>query len=352
MDESKENAQTAGSNRTLEQLSAEVEQLRKRERQFDAYTMWSGKELRAQRREIGFARRRVGLLSVAAGALLLVFIGYGLWGYQQIREGEMTLRALPDPEMLVASVDERVDAFADRLADLGADSEIMQGFGDRIAALENANRTTLDALRTQVEQAARIEAEVRLETARRLDEVTPRIEAVESSGREAGQQLADLGQAVARMRSEIVADLTLLELQTADMVRSVGERVAGNERGLDAVSWEVGRERLDFELFEDYRLEVAPGVVLNVSDVDVAYQKVDGWLHLVDEGRFLRIDDHPVQRSLVFYGLDDDRSYELVFTRVRPELAVGYVRVPSEDGMRVVDQVRAPGFQDQLSSAR
>jgi len=118
------------------------------------------------------------------------------------------------------------------------------------------------------------------------------------------------------------------------------------------VSWEVGRERLDFELFEDYRMEVAPGVVLNISDTDVAYQKVDGWVQLVDEGRILRLEDHPIQQSLVFYGLDDDRAYELVFTRVRPDVAIGYVRVPSADGLRVVNQVTEPGFGPQLSSVQ
>jgi hypothetical protein len=41
-----------------------------------------------------------------------------------------------------------------------------------------------------------------------------------------------------------------------------------------------------------------------------------------------------------------------VFTRVRPEIAVGYVRVPSEDGLRAVNDVRDPAFGEQVSARR
>jgi hypothetical protein len=352
MDERKQNAGAEGPEGTLGEITAEMNRMRKRESRFDEHAMWSGKQLKAQQQEIGFLRRRVGVLSIAAAACVVVFLGFGAWAFEQFRTGQAAAASLPDSRTLVAEVDRRVAAFTGQVADLAADSEIFQGFGDRISRLEATGQTTLDALRAQVAEASRVEAEVRLETARRLDEVTPRFEEIEASDSVRRGQIARLEQELATMRLEMAQELARVRLRTDERLGSVEGRLAGNERGLDAVSWEVGRERLDFELFEDYRMEVAPGVVLNVSHTDVEYQKIDGWVHLVDEGRFLRLEGHPIRQSLAFYGPDEDRSYELVFTRVRPEIAVGYVRVPSEDGLRAVNDVRDPAFGEQVSARR
>jgi hypothetical protein len=335
---------------TLEQLGAELDRIRKREAHFDAHTHWSGKEMKAQRRELGTVSRRVGLLSAGVVMLTLIALGSGAWAYHAIRDGQSRQAAIPDAGTLTARVDEKVDEFSEMLADLSADSEIIQGFADRIAELETASRTTAAGLRAEVEQAARIDAGERLETRRRLDELTPRLEAVEAAGAEAAVRITALDARVGEIRSDLTTDLAMAELRTGEIVGTVEERVAGAERGLEALSWEVGRERLDFELFEDYRMEVAPGVVLTVSDTDVSYQKIDGWVQLVEEGRFLRLEDHPIQQSVVFYGLGDERSYELVFTRVRPDAAIGYVRIPSEDGVRIVNRVMEPGFESQVSA--
>jgi hypothetical protein len=353
MDEKKRHANDGdGARMTLGQLSDEVERMRKREGHFDAHTLWSGKELRAQREEVGRLEGRIRWSRRLAGLALVALIGAGWWGLDRIHEQQAALDSLPNPEAMVAKVDERVDAFADRLADLSAEGEVIQGFEDRIAALEASSETTIEALRAQVQTAARVEAEARLETARQLDDTVSRVEALETARDASGEQLAALEGGLREMRQDVAGDLALAELRTSDMVDSVEAQVAGNARGLEAVSWEVGRERLDFELFEDYRLEVAPGIVLNISDTDVAYQKVDGWIHLLSDGRFLRIHDHPIQQALVFYDLEEDRSYELVFTRVRPEAAIGYVRVPSDGGVRVVNQVRDPDFPDQVTGER
>jgi hypothetical protein len=343
-------AAQGGASPTLEQVRAELERVKKSQGQFDTHTHWSGKELRGQRQELGALSRRVGLLSAGVVMLALIALGCGAWVFHKIREGETVLASIPEAGALRAEVDARVDEFSEMLADLSADSEIIQGFADRIAQLESAGGTTAEALRADVEQAARIDARERLETRRQLDEIAPRIEAAEAAGAETFEHLAALEDRLEAVQSQLSADLAALEGRTGDLVQSVDARVAGNARGLEALSWEVGRERLDFELFEDYRMEVAPGVVLTVSNTDVSFQKIDGWIHLVDEGRFVRLEDHPIQKSLVFYGLGDERSYELVFTRVRPEAAIGYVRVPSEDGVRIVNRVIEPGFESQISA--
>ena len=74
----------------------------------------------------------------------------------------------------------------------------------------------------------------------------------------------------------------------------------------------------------------APREILHLNDVDRRYQRIDGWIWLVPEARFLRINDHPIQQSLVFYTHQDERPHELVFTRVTETAAVGYMRIPSE----------------------
>ena len=342
------------------------------QRESEFQRQWEGSleaqriRLRTQQSQVDSLERRILILWFVAVFLVAAVVGGGLWGYGNIEKNEAAVAELGDTQgfrAMIEAVDARVDSFAELITDLSADSEIIQGFADRIAALEMSTSATFESLRDQVRETARMEAQSRveesqMETARRLEEIGPRIREVESSQETSREQLSRLEQEVARMRSDVDGQLAALDLRTSDSVRAVEERVAGNERGVEAVSWEVGRERLDFELFEGYRAEVAPGILLDISDADVGHQKVDGWLHLVGEGRIVRLEDQPIQQAVVFYGLDEQRSYELVFTRVRPEAAIGYVRVPADEGMRIVNEVRDPAFDgrqgagEQLSAVR
>lgn len=339
--------------RTLEELEAEVARIRKQASQFDSHAMWSDRELKAQERELRFVRRKVRTLSGVSALLGLMLIGVGIWSTRVMtRVPEASPGPSESRQVAMDAVSRRVDDLTAQLAGLRTDAEIVAGLGERLSAFENSTDSALDALRGQVVQASRVEAEVRLDTARQLDQLHPRIEAAEEVGDQARAGVGQLEQDLSGMKTAVADEISNLRSGTEEALQSTRQRIAGNERAVDAVSWEVGRARLDFELFEDYQTEVAPGIVLNITKTDVPYQRVSGWLHLVRDGRILRLKDQPIQQSLVFYGLDDERSYELVFTRVKRDFAVGYLRIPDDDGIRAVNQVRDPSFVDQASVLR
>jgi hypothetical protein len=73
---------------------------------------------------------------------------------------------------------------------------------------------------------------------------------------------------------------------------------------------------------------VAPGISLTVSDTNVSYQRVEGRIHVVPDGRILWIRGQGIEQPVRFYSHEDERAYEVVFTRVNKDGAIGYVLMP------------------------
>ncbi len=80
-----------------------------------------------------------------------------------------------------------------------------------------------------------------------------------------------------------------------------------DRRNLSSLSAKVERKRIDFEVTKNHSREVAPGVTLEVTGIDVAYRKVDGWIWLMSDRRTVWVRQQSVQRPVVFYTKDDNR---------------------------------------------
>jgi len=85
---------------------------------------------------------------------------------------------------------------------------------------------------------------------------------------------------------------------------------------------------LDFEVSKEHTREVAPGITVTVSEINVSYQRVEGRIHVIPDGRILWIRGQGIQQPVRFYSHEDERAYELVFTRVGKDSAVGYLLMP------------------------
>lgn len=190
---------------------------------------------------------------------------------------------------------------------------------------------------SMVESGAELPWRIDLGVEDRTSAIRARIGALEATIRARDTELGALVAHLDRIRQELRRDLTDLE-RRGDMVdRGFEHRVATAERRLDIVSYAVDQDRVDFEMFTDYSEELSPGIRLHVNDIDRRTQEISGWIHLVPEGRFVHIAGHPIQKSFVFYTHQDERAHELVFTRVTPTAAVGYIRIPSESLVRSAD---------------
>jgi hypothetical protein len=97
---------------------------------------------------------------------------------------------------------------------------------------------------------------------------------------------------------------------------------------MDALSSEVDRQRIDFEVSKDKADELADGVILTIRKTDVGKQQVDGWLHIVSDGRIVWLKDAGAQHPIEFASKKDARPYQLVFTKVAGKGVIGYLMVP------------------------
>jgi hypothetical protein len=94
----------------------------------------------------------------------------------------------------------------------------------------------------------------------------------------------------------------------------------------------VNRNRIDFEVSRNKTQEVAPGIFLTVRDTNVERQQINGWLQISADGRTVWLRDQSAQKAMIFTTKHDERSHELIFTRVGKQGVAGYLLIPATSG--------------------
>jgi hypothetical protein len=109
----------------------------------------------------------------------------------------------------------------------------------------------------------------------------------------------------------------------------IHQSVASTRGDLDALAWRSASQRVDFEVSGSQATEAIPGITVTLKNTSVPYQRVEeGWVHVVPDGRILWIRSQGIQQPVVFYAQNDSRPYQLVFTRITRDGAVGYLVHP------------------------
>lgn len=91
----------------------------------------------------------------------------------------------------------------------------------------------------------------------------------------------------------------------------------------------VNRNRIDFEIPRNKTEEVAPGIFLTVRVTDVERQQITGWLQISEDGRTVWLKDQSTEKVMIFKTTHDERSHELVFTRVGKKGVAGFLLIPT-----------------------
>jgi hypothetical protein len=133
---------------------------------------------------------------------------------------------------------------------------------------------------------------------------------------------------VASARRETALQIAQVQRETGEDLRGLDGQIARTQMDIDSLSRHQDLRRLDFEVSKDLAREVAPGISLTVSDTNVSYQRVEGRIHVVPDGRILWIRGQGIEQPVRFYSHEDERAYEVVFTRVNKDGAIGYVLMP------------------------
>lgn len=284
---------------------------------------------------------------MALGVLSIVLVGLATMGWNRLDRQRAALGEFADLERVemiqseIRSLDERLSTLAGRVVA----EDVVDALSSKVAAIEESLGRDIDAARAEIaaleaslaesNEALSDRADLALEDHASL--VRARVEELEGLIRERETALGDLAAHIETLRGELRLDLADLERRTDMADRGFDNRVGNAERRLDIVAYAVDRDRVDFEMFTDYAEELSPGIRLYVSGIDRRTQRVSGWVHLVPEGRIVRITEHPIQEAFTFYTHQDERSHELVFTRVTQTAAVGYMRVPPESFVESAD---------------
>lgn len=276
----------------------------------------------------------------AAVAALGVGLGATAW-YANSRIGDQDgligeLRGWP---AAVSAVRQRVVAAEQRLADLPKDFDALHG---RLTGLDS--KVTAGLARTQKESremgsSLRKEiASVRSGVSAQEQASAARIRELESQQQAQVTRTAQLEREVARLNTQVAGlrgDLNSASDGHARETAALRQDLQRTTGRVEQVASFGNRARTRFEATPGKTVEIAPGLLLHISKVDVRYRRFAGWLQLVnDSARFLWLRDQSVLQTVPFYTGKQALRHDLVVTDLSPGGVTGYLIFPTQSELQ------------------
>ena len=266
-----------------------------------------------------------------AVAVLVIALGGVTWyGYSTAEEHTRQFAKFPAIEESIQALGQRFNAAEDKFQAWASD---WKGLGDRLGKLEK--RVTSDfqlAKNYAKEQANEVHRQMVAELDNRTEWLQARLSRVESNEDAQRARMARLQEEIAQTRQEmnqqIAEQIAEIRRDTGRDLDNLYQRSAGTRSDLDAMARKLDRRRVGFELAKSASRELVPGISMTLNDTDVSYQRVGGWVQLVPDGRTLWVSARGIQEPIIFYKQEDSRPYEMVFTRITKDGAIGYLVIP------------------------
>jgi chaperonin cofactor prefoldin len=262
-------------------------------------------------------------------------VGIAWLGSPPVTEYGGLRNRLPVAQAALNSMDGRLNEAEGKLNSLEKDRPVV---ADRIAKLETSSAAGIRRARS--ESTALVEG-LKREMNQNRDVLSSRVDSLESTQREAHDEVAGLKNDVTGVRQEVaqareadavqgnrISEVDHVQNSIQGHVASLELQMANGQDRMDALSSEVDRQRIDFEVSKNKSDQLVDGVILTVRKTNVGKQQVDGWLHIVSDGRFVWLHDAGAQHPIAFASTRDARAYQLVFTKVASDGVVGYILVP------------------------
>jgi hypothetical protein len=200
---------------------------------------------------------------------------------------------------------------------------------DRLDKAESTAAGNLRAAKYYVqEQVGRIHHEIQDEMNNRTRAMETRIAKAEAAQEQDRDQLAALRQEVGTLRSDSAQQLALSQQENGRELGNLRREIGQNREVFEDFARHEEVWRADFEVYRERRQEIAPGLAVTIANANVSRQQISGWLHLVADGKILWLRDQNIHQPVMFRNQRDDQAYELVFTRIGRDSAVGYVIAP------------------------
>jgi hypothetical protein len=179
------------------------------------------------------------------------------------------------------------------------------------------------------------------ETGKSLQTLQNRVTGVESIQRENSEEVGRLRNELAGVRQELasvreenirhanqIGQIEQADQSTRNDVSGLHRRLSSNQTAVNALSYQIERKRIDFELKNGSTQQIVDDIYVTIKKTDVERQRVDGWVQIASDGRIVWLRGEGAQTPIDFSSRADARPYQLVFTRVQRDSTVGYVLVP------------------------
>jgi len=101
--------------------------------------------------------------------------------------------------------------------------------------------------------------------------------------------------------------------------------------GHKAVDHRPGIRKVAFEVSKDHSRQLAPGISLGLTGVEMAHlRRVNGWIWVMPDRRTIWLRNRSSREPVFFYGHLDGKQRELVITSVTKNSVRGYLLVPDD----------------------
>jgi hypothetical protein len=280
--------------------------------------------------------RRTRILWGIVVLLVLGAAAFSWYGSPLLKEHRALLGNMPALQSTLDKINTRVMGTEHQISDWANERA---GLSDRMSKIEQSVGSNLKTVRNE---ARLMGQQIKAETGQSLQTLQNRVTGVESIQRERAEEVARLQnelsgvrQELASVREENVRQATELYSQveqvrasTRSDLSGLDRRLTSNQTAVSALDHQVARKRIDFELQNGRTQQVTDGVYVTVKKTDVERQRVDGWVQIASDGRFVWLRGQGAQNPIDFSSRADARPDQLVFTQIGRDTASGYILVP------------------------
>jgi hypothetical protein len=262
-----------------------------------------------------------------AGALLVA----GWYLYPSLEQYRSQLNGLPEA---MSAFRTRIGETERRLGDLPAQIESLreraadasQRLEQKLnSGLEQARKGTRDlAVSMRREMLDAIGAQEKT-VALRFKELEAQRQADAVRSAQLEQQVAQLNERMATMTEEANNARTAGTRESQDL----REQIRRTDGRVAQVASFNDRPRERFELSRGKTQQISPGILLHINRVNPRHRRYDGWLQLVNDGKFLWLRDQSMLQTVAFYGGEKGLRHDLIVTGITEGGVAGYLILPS-----------------------
>ncbi len=288
--------------------------------------------------------RRTTALWVVVVLLFGSLAGLLWYASPMVKQHQGLLSQMPLMRSAFDTVSGRVTATEEKIGEWTKDRS---GFADQMSKIENTVGSNLKTVRNEARLWAQ---QVRTDVAA----LENRITGIEAIQREHAQETSQLRQETAHLQGELegvrkelaglreensdqIQQVTRAQQSTRNDLTGLDRRLNSNQTAVSALANEIDRQRIDFQLQNGQTQQVAAGIYVTIKQSDIERQKVDGWVQIASDGRFVWLRGEGAQKPIEFSSQADPRPYRLVFTRVGQTGATGYLLVPMTNAASLPD---------------